>query len=128
MEENIDRWIVMFTGPIVGEHDYMLNINVAGKQIPIGSTLEDFCKRGEQQQKKEFPDYVKVQEYSTTIGQLPAVVQIFTATVRGFPIKDKQAIVIKGRVAYIITYDVTTDCHDEYLDCFECVINSFKFD
>jgi hypothetical protein len=44
------------------------------------------------------------------------------------PIKDIQAFFIKGKVAYIITYDVVAEFHDQYADCFDLVISSLKFE
>ena len=127
VEEDLAGMVVVFAGPLVGEYDYMVNINTVTEELPSKITVEDYGKMGELHLKKSFPDYVNVHEYTTTISGLPAIVRTFTATVTDFPLKDIQAFLIKDKVAYIITYDVTVDSHDEYADCFELVINSFKF-
>ena len=119
--------IVIFAGPLVGEYDYMVNINIVTEELPSKLTVEDYGRMGELQLKKSYPDYVKLQEYTTTISGLPAIVKTFTATVTDFPLKEIQAFFIKDKVAYIITYDVSIDSHDEYADYFELVISSFKF-
>jgi hypothetical protein len=71
-----------------------------------------------------------VQAYNTTIGGLPAIVLVATLSVKcngkKVDLKNKYAIVIKDKVAYTITYDAPAECHDEYADCFDLVISSFK--
>ena len=38
------------------------------------------------------------------------------------------AVLLKGNTAFLITYQSLPECHDEYLDPFEVVIGSFKFE
>ena len=108
--------------------EVMVNINIVTEELTKKFTVEDYGRMGELQQKKAWPDYVKLQEYTTTISGLSAIVKTVTTTMQDVPLKDIQAFFIKDKVAYVITYDVTTDSHDEYADCFDLVISTFKFD
>ena len=128
VEEDLAGVVVAFAGPLAGEYDYMVNINIVTEELTSKMTVEDYGRMGELHLKKAWPDYVNVHEYTTTISGLPAIVRTVTATVTDFPLKDIQAFLIKDKVAYIITYDVTVDSHDEYADCFELVISTFKFE
>jgi hypothetical protein len=128
VEEGSAGTVVLFTGPQVGEYEYMVNINIVTEELPSEMTVQDYARMAELQQKKAWSDYVKVKEYTSTISGLPAVVKTFTATPINVPLKDIQVFFIKDEVAYIITYDVAIDSHDEYAEFFDLAISTFKFE
>ena len=124
--------VVAFMGPLVLEGAYYININVRVEQLPEKMTFEDFVKSGELADKRTIPNYKKIEEYSTTIAGLPANMHTITGTVKldekDLLLKDGVARFVKDEVGYVITYDTPEEFHDEYADCFELVISSFKFE
>jgi len=124
--------VVFLGGPAVLEGTYMINISVAAQELPTKMTLEDFVRGGELIDKETIPNYNKEEEYNTTIGGLPTSVQTITGTVEldgeDLLLRGKAARFVKDKFGYIITYDVPTEFHDQYLDYFELVISSFKFE
>lgn len=119
---------VMFAGPVGGEYDYMVNINVIAAELPIRPKLDEFVRMDNLQTKQVYPDFIVLQEYETTVGGLPAIVQVISIEAMGYPFKDAIAYIIKDKTAYAITLDVTEDLYEQYRDEFALVITTFKFE
>ena len=134
MEEGLMGSVVMFAGPSVLDSAYLVNINLLVEQLPESpkTTLEEYCSLTELYLKEGLADYAKIEESSIEISGLPAIVRTVTLSVEyegeKLVLEDSQAYVIRDNAAYIITYDVPSEFHDEYADCFELVINSLRFD
>ncbi len=130
--EDFMESVVFLAGPQVLEGAFMVNINLATEQLPKDMTHNDFAKMVELNTKRQVTDYNKVDEYSTEIGGQPAIVFTCTCTFefeeKEYVLKDVCAVFIKDNIGYIITYDVPAESHDDYLDCFDLMINSFKFE
>tara|TARA_B100001971_G_C17790061_1_gene334063 strand:- start:18 stop:479 length:462 start_codon:yes stop_codon:yes gene_type:complete len=130
VKEDLVELVVIFGGPSVLEGIYDVNINVNAERLHQEIALEDFVTASDLKARRTIPNYSTVQAYNTTIGGLPAIVLVATLSVKcngkKVDLKNKYAIVIKDKVAYTITYDAPAECHDEYADCFDLVISSFK--
>ena len=128
-KEKLMGLLVIFEGPKSTKYDRRASIVIEADECPSDYTVEEYAKAVELQiLKKNFKDYSNLQEQQTTIGGIPALMKTFTATINNFPYKDIQAYFIKGNLAYAITYEVTTDSYDKYIDCFDLVKSTFKFD
>lgn len=130
VREDLVGLVVVFGGPSVLEGIYDVNINVNAERLDHEITLKDYVTASDLRARKTIPNYNKVQEYAATIDGLPAIVFVATFALKcnekKVDLKNKYAIFIKDKVAYTITYDTPAECHDEYADCFDLVINSFK--
>jgi len=130
--EDFPGFAVVFTGPYLQEYEFTVNISLEIGQFPGGVTMADLLQTVEWTTESKAEDYAKVGEYDTIIGGQSAKVFTVTATMefngRAVQLKDIGAIVIKDNVGYIITYDVPAKVHEEYKDCFELVIDSFRFE
>ena len=128
--EGIVGLVVAFDGPTVLEGIYDVNINVNAERIDEKMTLGDYVVASDLKAIDVIPNYKKVKEYTAKINGLEATVLEATLAVKcngkKVDLKNKYAIVIKDKVAYTITYDTPAESHDEYVDCFDLVINSFK--
>ncbi len=122
---------VFFGVPMVLEGTYMVNISVIVTQLPQKMTFEDFVRGGELADKKNMLNYNKVEEYDTTMGGVSANLQTISGTVKlageDLLLKDGVARLVKDKAGYVITYDVPEEFHDQYADCFQLVISTFKF-
>ena len=130
VREGFTGLAVVFAGPKVLKGIYDVNISVNAERLSQEIALKDYVTASDLKAKKTIPNYNKVQEYSATINGLPAVVLVAALLLKWngkkVALKNKYAIVIKDKVAYTITYDAPAEFHDEYADCFDLVINSFK--
>jgi hypothetical protein len=127
LEENVGGIIAIFAGPLTKENRYMVNINIVSENLTRNITIQDYIRLGELKLKKSVPDYIKLEEYATTISGQDAIIRTFTATVQNVLLKDTQAYLIKGKKAYVITYDVDDNSYDEYSSFFDLVISTFNF-
>jgi len=128
-EERQAGRIVIFSGSQVAENDRRVRIIIEADKWSKDATVEQYATAVEMQVlKKNLSDYINLHERTTTIDEIPAIVRTFTATIDGLMQKDVQAYFTKDDFAYVITYDVTTEYYDTYVDCFELAINTFKFE
>ena len=130
VDEGID-YAVLFAGPLEGKYDYMSNINIVVTEFPMAQALEDIVSLSDLVTKSQFPSYTVVQQYETTLGGVPAIVQVYTidaADMMGYPIKNASAIFVKGKTVYMIILDVTEDSYEKNRNEFVLVTETFKFD
>ena len=120
--------LAIIEGPKSVKYNHRTSIMIEADKCPSNFTAEEFAKAVEQQiLTKNMKDFTNLKEQKSTVSGIPALVKTFAATVNNLPLKDIQAYLIKGNFAYTITYQVTTDLHDEYIGCFDLAIRTFKF-
>jgi len=130
IDEGID-YTVLFAGPMEGKYDYMSNISIVVQELPMAQSLEDIVSMVELAAKSLYPSYTVVQQYETTIGGVPAIVQVCTidaVDAMGYPLKDALAVFIKGKTVVSITLDATEDVYEKNRDEFILVTETFKFE
>jgi hypothetical protein len=128
-QENSKGLLIEFDGPLSAEYDQKASIIIEADELSRKFTTEEYAQAVELQLlTKILPDYIKLEEQTTTISGIPAIRRTYTATMRYFPHKDIQIYFTKENLYYVITYDVTSESHDEYADCFDLVTSTFKFE
>jgi hypothetical protein len=134
--EGLGGMVVSFLGPLVLEDaDNLLVISIRVIELDtldIGMTLADLVRDRELMDERYIVNYNKLDEYSTTVGGLPANIQTFTGTFtlngENITLKYRVARFVKDKLGYVISYYVPAEFDDQYADCFDLAINSFKFD
>ena len=130
--EDYRGYVVAFMGPYIPEYEYTVNINLEIVQLPAEMTLEYFQQVIELANESKTRNYNKISEYDTIIGAQLAKVFTITAEmdfdIESVALKDIGAIFIKDYFGYLITYDVPSKMHEDYRNCFELIIDSFKFE
>jgi hypothetical protein len=120
---------VIFVGPKSEEYDHRAEIIIEADELRGEFTTEQYAEMvGEQILKNNVPDYNVIKEDIIIISGRSGIIRIFTATSDGLPLKYIQVYVMKGKICYALTYDVTIDLHDKFIDCYNLVINTFKID
>jgi hypothetical protein len=127
IEEDIAGVLVLFAGPILKDYDYFVNITIAVDKLPYQMTVQDYVKLGNLALKKRLPDAVISEKKSTTISGHAAILETCTATFDNIPLNGMTASFIKDKLGYTFTYDVTKGSTQDYLDCFNLVISTFRF-
>jgi hypothetical protein len=130
LEEGILEAIVMFAGPLVEEEQFMISVGIMADELPEfpKTTLEDYVRISRLKSKKALDNYNTIDEYSTVVDDVTAMVERFTFDFNGYVIMGTQAIFLRENVAYVVTYTATPGCHDDYLDCFELALSTFRFE
>jgi len=126
-EEGVGQ-AVMFAGSTEGEYGYMINISIGVEELPVRWELDEYVRMSEVQAKSAYPDWTVVQQYESTVGGVPSIVQVITVEAMGYPLKDAMAFFMKGKTAYLINLDVTEDLYEQYRDEFALVITTFEFE
>lgn len=87
-------------------------------------TLEDYYSHSTSQFRERADGLKLTKEDDITISGLPAK----TLAVSAEPFTMSMVFFLKENTAYFITYDVPMECYDDYLDCFELVLSTFRFE
>jgi len=117
--------LVTFIGPASAQ---TAGIVIEADKWPAPSTLEQYAAAVEEQVlKKNLVDYVKLKEVSTSIGGMPAVTRIFTATINSLPLKYAQIYFVNKDFGYAISYSNSPDSFDAFYNSFELAVSTFKF-
>lgn len=125
--------VFVIYGPMVLEGIFTINMSLQTAELEEETTFANFVNISELEIRTRHPGgYKKVDEYDTTIGGQPArvITADFIIEHKGtkYNLKDTYALFIKDNIGYLMFYDVPAEFHDDYIDCFELVINSFKFE
>ncbi len=122
---------VALLGPTLWDYYHRINIPIIIGEFPKNKSLDSLMKDNIEKGEKELKDFTVVEEYSTTIGGLPAEGVLFTFKQKvGEEIaeyKDIFLVLKKDDAVYMIKYDVPTEFYDEYINCFNIMMSSFKF-
>ncbi len=130
--EDFEGAVVAFAGPLLMDYAHRISIFIVAERLADNKTLEDYIRMNKQAGERTLLNYETVSEYATTIDGVPATVLVFTFTtgISGEAVmyKDMFAALVKDGLVYAIKYDVPAEFHDEYLDCFNLAISTFRFD
>jgi hypothetical protein len=122
---------VAILGPYLWDMQTRINIVVIIRELPKKISLDDFVKDDIAKSKSKLEGYEVLERYSTEISGLPAEVVAFT-----FPkqvgeetakFNNIYVAFIKDNTIYMIKYDVPEEFHEDYLNNFNSVISSFRF-
>jgi hypothetical protein len=117
--------VVTFIGPASTE---TAGIAIQADKWPAPATLEQYAAAVEEQVlKKDLADYVKSKEVATSMGGMPAITRIFTATINDLPRKFAQIYFVNKEFGYAISYSNSPDSFDAFYNSFELAVSTFKF-
>lgn len=121
--------IVFLEGPSNANQRFAtISVYVGTLSASSGTTLQEYAISGDAKLAEKLTDFVHLEEFSTTIGGLPAVVHTFTFSLNGGPLKQGQALVQKGNQVFVLTYTSIPEEYDQYRLCFVDVLTSLQFD
>ena len=121
---------VVFVGPLIKETGGQISIIIGAQDLTEfpNLTLEecvDFAKLGIEEGAQ---NYEEVGEYDAVVDGLPAIVWSWREELEGTKLLGTMANFMKDDVLYLINYGATPSCYDNYLDCFELMLSTFKFE
>ena len=91
-------------------------------------TLEDYYSHCRMQLINKMENEKPVLEGDTTIGGLPAKTLMYIVRGETYAFMVSWAFFLKENRSYFITYDTYPECHADYVDCFELMLSTFKFE
>ena len=88
---------------------------------------EDVLPVFEQHWQDTNENYEKLDEYSTTVGGVPARTVIFSAEREGVKQKAKFVLFVRGTTLYRISTGFPVELYDAYVGYYDLVVRTFKF-
>lgn len=127
-KQNMRGNIVIFASPKDNSKDsFDENVNVVVQDLSKQSVnLEEYTTLTKNQITGMFGETAIVSIKNATIGGLPAKEMIYNMNYNGKELKLKQVWMIKGKVAYLLTYTAEPNKFDTYLEVATKIITSFK--
>jgi len=130
VQEEFMGTIVMFVGPVEEETGGAINVNIGAAESAEFPevTLEEYVRLFKLRIEEDAKNYEEVDEYDAVVDDLAAIVWTWKEDLEGTTLMVTMAFFVKENVVYAISYGATLELYDDYLDCFELVLDSFKFD
>jgi len=123
-DENDLYGIVRFYGPVVDDFNVNLGLSEPGT-IGTGETFESLIQEVEKNFPSVFTDFSMISSVSTTVNGIQAHEIIYTYTQGIYSLQNKQVLINKNGVVYIITYAASQSAFDDYELIVEQSVNTF---
>jgi len=132
VQEEFMGTIVMFVGPVEEETGGAINVNIGAAESAEFPevTLEEYVRLFKLRIAEAAENYEELDEYDAVVDDLAAIVWTWKEDLGGntLTLMVTMAVFVKENVAYKVAYLSTSESHDDYLDRFELVLSTFKFD
>jgi len=117
---------VQLFSPTPADDDFSENVNVIVEELLEPITLDDYVALALEQVEELFPEFQLFDEFSSTLGGLPAWTVAYTGEIDGVVYGVVQTITIHEDRAFVVTYTGTTE-FDRYLPHSDAIFNSISF-
>lgn len=131
VSENYQGAVFALLGPFLRDMKHQMGIFMIIDKLSKNTKLEDYLQAHKKEGERTLANFAITNESAITIGGVPAKLISFTFTLNiedeEYAYKDLLAVFVKGNNIYAIKYDVPAEFHDQYIDCFNLILPSFKF-
>ena len=128
--ENYHGTLVALLGAYLKDFEHRVGIGVIATEVSANTILEDILEESMKEAENTQANFAITEEDTTTIAGVSAKLITFTYTMLisdiEYTFKDVLAIFMKDNTIYAIKYNVPEQLHDQYLDCFNLVLSTFK--
>jgi hypothetical protein len=129
--ENLGGAAIALLGPTLGDMKSRIGVYVIANKAPKNIKLEDYVRDSRKNAEKILANFTIEKESTTTIGGIEAqqTLYTYTATIgeHDYTFRNALIVFIKDNNAYAIKYETPDEFYDEYSDCFDLLISTFKF-
>lgn len=102
-------------------------VNIVLEKLPSASvSLDAYDQAGEQNLKKQFPDYKLVSLEKVSVAGQPAYKRLYTATIAGRLLQLQQVYLIDHDTAYVISSGAPAESFGLYAKVFDEISGTFK--
>jgi hypothetical protein len=130
-KENYVGAIATLLGPLLKDLKHQIVITVIIIKVPNNTKLEDYLQAGKKAGENTLANFAITDESDTVIGGIPAKLQSINYTLNidneDLAFKDILAVFMKDNNIYAIKYEVPAEFHDQYVDCFNLILSTFRF-
>jgi len=129
--QNYGGTLVALRGPLLADLKTQISIYMIAKEVPKNTKLEDFLAADRKESEKTLSNFALLSEGTTTIGNIQARRTSFTYTAtlseQDYTFKNTLVVFMKDNVIYAMKYETPDESYDEFVDCFNVLISTFKF-
>lgn len=129
--ENLGGVAIALLGPTLGDMKSRIGVYVIANKAPKNIKLEEYVRDSRKNAEKTLANFAVEKESTITIGGVEAQQTLYTYTTtlgeHDYTFKNALIVFIKENAAYAIKYETPDEFHDEYSDCFDLLISTFKF-
>lgn len=130
-KENYFDTTVSMLGPLLKDLKHQIVIVLIIKKVANNTKLEDYLLASRKAGESTLANFSVTDEIDTTIGGIPAKLQTINYSLNieneDWTFKDTLAVFMKDNNIYAIKYEVPAEFHDQYVDCFNLILSTFRF-
>ena len=128
--ENYGKAVAAQIGPLLADLKHRIGIYVMVDKVPKNTNLDDYLKAGMKEAENTLTDFAIISEKNTTVSDLQAKLSLYTYTINmndeDFKFKNTLVAFIKNDTVYGLKYDTPEEFYDQYVECFNLLLSTFK--
>jgi hypothetical protein len=129
--ENMGRIPIALLGPTLGDFKTRIGVFMIANKAPKNFKLEDYAKESKNNAAKTLANFAIEKETTLTIGGIEAQQTLYTYTTtlgdHNYTFRNALILFLKGDNSYAIKYETPDEFYDQYSDCFDLLLATFKF-
>lgn len=122
---------VALLGPYLADMKYRIGIFVIADKVPKNTKLDDYLKAGRKEAESTVANFAITSESTRTVAGIQAKSSQYTYTLplgeEDFTFKNTLVAFIKNDTVYALKYDTPEEFYDQYVECFNLLLSTFKF-
>jgi hypothetical protein len=131
VEENYGGTTVALLGPRLNDFKRRICVTVTVIGLSANSSLEEYLKSSLKEAEKSLTKFAVTDETTIQVSDITAKQSSFTYTAtigdQEYIFQDKLIVFMKDNKIYAIKYDVPEEFYNEYSECFNSLVSTFKF-
>ncbi len=128
--ENYGKAIAAQIGPLLADFKHRIGIYVMAYKVSKNTSIDDYLKAGIKEAEKTLTDFATISEKNTTVADVPAKLSLYTYTINmndeNYRFKNTLVAFIKNDTVYALRYDTPEEFYDQYVECFNLLLSTFK--
>ena len=122
--------LVLFSGPLIEEAGGSARGKVVSENLNQSPeiTHEEYVRLNKLTLGQMFSTLEVVDEYDAVVSGVPATVLTYTFDWEGITVKLTNVVFLKNNIGYVIGYDSMLEYYDDYVDCLELMVSTFRFE
>jgi len=123
--------MIALEGPLLSDFKHKIGIYVIADKVPRNTKLDDYLKAGRKEAESTLANFAITSEKNTTVAGVQAKLSLYTYTLTlselDYTFKNTLVAFMKDNTVYAIKYDTPEEFYNQYVECFNLVVSTFKF-
>ena len=131
LQEKYRGTTVALAGPLLADFKHQIAVSVVTNKVPKNTKLEDYITAARKEAERTLKDFAITDERPTTISGIQAKLTSYTYTTtineEDIIFKNTHVTFIQDNTLYAVGYESSEEFYDQYVECFNIVLSTFKF-